>query len=165
MKTYWLNRWETIRNSFWFVPAMLLVIAVGLARIAVTLDHQLPQLPFSLPEIGFTGGAEGARSVLSTIAGSMVTVAGVAFSITIVALTLASSQFGPRLLRNFMRDPGNQYVLGTFIATFIYCLLVLSTVTSNHDHVFVPRLAVNISLLLALLNVGVLIYFIHHVAT
>ncbi|WP_330961140.1 DUF2254 domain-containing protein [Photobacterium sp. 53610] len=165
MKTYWLNRWETIRNSFWFVPAMLLVIAVGLARIAVTLDHQLTQFPFAFPDIGFTGGAEGARSVLSTIAGSMVTVAGVAFSITIVALTLASSQFGPRLLRNFMRDPGNQYVLGTFIATFIYCLLVLSSVTSNHDNAFVPRLAVNISLLLALLNVGVLIFFIHHVAT
>ncbi|QUJ70101.1 DUF2254 domain-containing protein (plasmid) [Photobacterium sp. GJ3] len=165
MKTYWMNRWETIRNSFWFVPAMLVLIAVGLVRIVVTLDRHLHQFPVSLPEIGFAGGAEGARSILSTIAGSMVTVAGVAFSITIVALTLASSQFGPRLLRNFMRDPGNQYVLGTFIATFIYCLLVLSSVTGQNGQIFVPRIAVNLSLLLALMNVGVLIYFIHHVAT
>ncbi|WP_311568164.1 DUF2254 family protein [Photobacterium arenosum] len=73
----------------------------GWPRIVVTLDHQLVHFSLVLPDIGFTGGAEGARSVLSTIAGSMVTVAGVAFSITIVALTLASSQFGPRLLAKF----------------------------------------------------------------
>lgn len=165
MKTHWLNRWEAVRSSFWFVPAMMVIIAIGLARIIVTLDHQLAHFSLVLPDIGFSGGAEGARSVLSTIAGSMVTVAGVAFSITIVALTLASSQFGPRLLRNFMRDPGNQYVLGTFIATFIYCLLVLSSVTHSNGDEFVPRIAVNLALLLALFNVAVLIYFIHHVAT
>lgn len=165
MKTHWLNRWEAVRSSFWFVPAMMVIIAIGLARIVVTLDKQLVHFSLVLPDIGFTGGAEGARSVLSTIAGSMVTVAGVAFSITIVALTLASSQFGPRLLRNFMRDPGNQYVLGTFIATFIYCLLVLSSVTYSNGNEFVPRIAVNLALLLAMLNVAVLIYFIHHVAT
>jgi len=95
----------------------------------------------------------------------MITVAGVAFSITIVALTLASSQFGPRLLRNFMRDTGNQIVLGTFIATFIYCLLVLRSVYSVGGHDFVPGISVTFAIALAVANVGALIYFIHHVST
>ncbi|MEW5792101.1 MAG: DUF2254 family protein [Pseudomonadota bacterium] len=92
-----------------------------------------------------------------TIAASMITVAGVTFSITVVTLTLASNQFGPRLLRNFMRDTGNQIVLGTFIATFINCLLVRLTVR-------VPYLSVTVGMLLAIVSLGVLIYFIHHVS-
>jgi uncharacterized membrane protein len=95
----------------------------------------------------------------------MITVAGVTFSITIVALTLASQQFGPRLLRNFLRDLGNQVVLGTFVATFIYCLLVLRTVRGSDDEEFVPHLAVTVGVVLAMLSLGVLIFFIHHVAT
>jgi uncharacterized membrane protein len=113
----------------------------------------------------YTGGPEGARAVLSTIAASMITVAGVTFSITIVALTLASQQFGPRLLRNFLRDVGNQVVLGTFVSTFIYCLLVLRTVRGSDDEEFVPHLAVTVGVVLAMLSLGVLIFFIHHVAT
>ena len=92
-----------------------------LALSSVALDQKLPQSWRGNDWI-YSGGAEGARAVLSVIASSMITVAGVVFSITIVALTLASSQFGPRLLRNFMRDTANQVVLGTFIATFLYCL-------------------------------------------
>jgi uncharacterized membrane protein len=95
----------------------------------------------------------------------MITVAGVTFSITIVALTLASQQFGPRLLRNFLRDLGNQITLGTFIATFLYCLLVLRTVRGTDDDQFVPHLAVTVGVVLATLSIGVLIYFIHHIAT
>jgi uncharacterized membrane protein len=95
----------------------------------------------------------------------MITVAGVAFSITIVALTLASSQFGPRLLRNFMLDTGNQIVLGVFISTFVYCLLVLRSVNSIEEHFFVPRISVTFAMALALVSVGVLIYFIHHIST
>ncbi|UZE96510.1 DUF2254 domain-containing protein [Alkalimarinus alittae] len=110
-------------------------------------------------------GPEGARLVLSTIANSMITVAGVAFSITIVALTLASSQFGPRMLRNFMKDTGNQVVLGTFISTFIYCLLVIRAVHTSGEQDFVPHLSVSFSLVAALFNVGVLIYFIHHISS
>jgi uncharacterized membrane protein len=94
----------------------------------------------------------------------MITVAGVVFSITIVALTLASQQFGPRLLRNFMRDTGNQVVLGVFIATFIFCLLVLRTIRGTEETNFVPNLSVTAGVLLALASLGVLIYFIHHAA-
>jgi uncharacterized membrane protein len=111
----------------------------------------------------WAGRPEGARALLSTVAGSMITVAGVEFSITIMALSLASSQFGPRLLRNFMRDRGNQIVLGTFIATFVYCILVLRTVRGGDTEEFVPSIAITVGVVLALLSLAVLMYFIHHV--
>ena len=107
---------------------------------------------------------EGARLLLATIAGSMITVAGVAYSVTVVALTLASSQFGPRLLTNFMQDTGNQIVLGTFIATFLYCLLVLLAVIGNSGAEFVPTISLSIAMGLALVSVAVFIFFVHHAA-
>lgn len=113
----------------------------------------------------YTFGPEGARAILSTIASSMITVAGLTFSITMLTLQLASSQFGPRLLRNFMRDRGNQLVLGTFVANFIYCLLVLRVVRGINDEHFVPHISVAFGVLLALAGIAVLIYFIHHIAT
>jgi uncharacterized membrane protein len=112
----------------------------------------------------YTGSADGASLVLSTIAGSMITIAGVVFSMTLIALSLASSQLGPRLLRNFMRDTRNQVVLGTFIATFVYCLLVLRTIRRAEEVAFVPHLSVSIAVLLAIASLAVLIYFIHHVS-
>jgi uncharacterized membrane protein len=114
---------------------------------------------------------EGARTLLATVAGSMITVAGVTFSLTILAVSYATSHFGPRLLDNFMRDRGNQITLGTFLATFLYCLLVLRTVRSGSDifkpganaALFVPHLSVLVAIALTLASVGVLIYFIHHI--
>jgi uncharacterized membrane protein len=141
------------------------VIAVGLSVAMVRVDEVLtPKFVGTLSWV-YTGGPEGARAVLSTIAGSMITVAGVTFSITIVALTLASQQFGPRLLRSFLRDLGNQIVLGTFVSTFLYCLLVLRTVRGNDEAQFVPHVAVTFGVALAMLSLGVLIFFIHHVST
>jgi uncharacterized membrane protein len=140
-------------------------VAVLLSIAMIQLDEAAtPRLLNRLSWV-YAGGPEGARAVLSTIAASMITVAGVTFSITIVALTLASQQFGPRLLRNFLRDVGNQVVLGTFVSTFLYCLLVLRTVRGSDDAEFVPHLAVTVGVALAMLSLGVLIFFIHHVAT
>ncbi|QDU26247.1 hypothetical protein ETAA8_13230 [Anatilimnocola aggregata] len=155
--------WESLRTSYWFIPAILGIAAIGLSIITVAIDHTIREHG-AWKDWTYTGGPEGARAVLATIAGSMITVAGVVFSITIVALSLASAQFGPRLLRNFIRDRRNQFVLGTFTATFLYCLLILRTVRgSDHDE-FVPGVSVTIGMLLAIFNLGVLIYFIHHVA-
>ncbi len=109
------------------------------------------------------GRPEGARSVLSTIAGSTITVAGVVFSITIVTLSLASSQFGPRLLRNFMNDRATQFVLGVFVSTFLYTLLILRTIRGTDANSFVPFLSVTSGILFAVASVGFLIFFIHHV--
>jgi uncharacterized membrane protein len=95
----------------------------------------------------------------------MITVASLIFSITMLSLQLASSQFGPRTLGNFMRDRSNQIVLGTFIATFLYCLFVLRSVRGVEGSSFVPHLAVGFGVLMAAASVAVLLYFIHHIAT
>jgi uncharacterized membrane protein len=162
MKTKLLNFWETLRSSYWFLPSLMMGLAIGLSLATIELDKVIGYGPPE--ELGwiYAGGPEGARALLSTVAGSMITVAGVTFSITVVALTLASSQFGPRLLNSFMRDTGNQVVLGTFIATFLYCLLVLRTIRNTTEGVFVPHISITFGLLLAIASLGVLIYFIHH---
>ncbi len=96
----------------------------------------------------------------------MITVVGVVFSITIVTLTLASTQFGPRMLRNFIRDRGTQFTLGTFVATFIYATLVLISIGPGAGaNAFVPHLSISVAVALVALSMGVLIYFIHHIAT
>lgn len=164
MRTRLNQLWDTLRGSFWFLPAVLTVAAVGLSFMTVAADRTVEARGEHLFGWTYRGGPDGARGVLGTIAGSMMTVAGVVFSITVVALTLASQQFGPRLIRNFTRDRGNQFVLGTFLATYTYCLLVLRTVNGTEAATFVPELGVTVGVLLALLSMGVLIYFIHHVA-
>ena len=128
--------WDTLRSSYWFTPALMLLGGGALAFALVALDQKIENDSVRGLWWIFGGGAEGARSLLSTVAGSVITVAGTTFSITIAVLSLTSSQFGPRLLRGFLRDTGNQVVLGTFLATFLYCLLVLRTVRSVDRGVF-----------------------------
>ncbi|MGB3222923.1 MAG: DUF2254 domain-containing protein [Desulforhopalus sp.] len=165
MKTRLINYWQSLRTSFWLVPALMVVLAIIMSVNMVTLDRALQLGSLQFYGYMYSVSPEGARSVLSTIAGSMMTVAGVTFSITIVVLNLASSQFGPRLIRNFMQDRGTQFVLGSFVASFIYCLLVLRSIDTVGKEIFVPNFSVIFAVLLALLNVGVLIFFIHHIAT
>ncbi|MGG6240031.1 DUF2254 domain-containing protein [Nodosilinea sp. AN01ver1] len=159
--------WDNLRSSYWFLPSLMAAGAIALAFTLLAIDRSSAIDISNTSAFGwiYQGGAEGARAVLSVIAGSMVTVAVTAFSITIVALQLASSHFGPRLLRNFMQDQGNQIVLGTFIATFIYCLLVLRTIRGEDYQLFVPHLSVTVGVLLAMISIAVLIYFIHHAST
>lgn len=153
-----------MRGSLWFLPTLMAIGATVAALATVTLDETIQAQGLRpLPGI-YRGGPDGARAVLSTIAGSMVGLTGITFSITIVALTLASTQFGPRLLKNFLRDRGNQIVLGTFIATFLYCLMVLRRVHGSQTEMFVPHVAVTVGILLVMASVGVLIFFIHHVS-
>ena len=146
------------------MPTLMALGAIVLAYSLILINGYIPDDLSGKLKWLYSGGPEGARSVLSTIAGSVVTVAGTTFSITIAALTLASSQFGPRLLRTFRRDTGNQIVLGTFISTFLYCLLVLRTIVGTNQNRYVPDLAVTFGVFLAILSLAVLIYFIHHTA-
>jgi uncharacterized membrane protein len=164
MHAQFLKQWNRIRASFWFVPVLMAVGAVGLASAAAVFDERA--IGWITEEWGWTfaGGAEGASSVLRTIAQSMTTITGVVFSMTLVALSITSSQLGPRLLRTFMRDTPTKVALGTFIATFLYCLIALQTIRRPEEGGFVPHLSVTIGLLLAIVSMGVLIYFIHHVA-
>jgi uncharacterized membrane protein len=137
-----------------------MLLALGLVAIDRHLGEMLQQRWSQL----FIVDAAGARSLLSTIAGAMATIAGVAFSMTMVALALASGQYTSRVMRNFMRDRGNQIVLGIFIGIFLYCLVVLGTISERPDP-FVPACAVLGSILLSLLASGAFIFFIHHIAS
>jgi len=156
------ERWRAIRSTYWFVPSVMALAAILLGVVMIWVDARTGSS--WIEGLGWYQQvrADGAREVLSTIAGSMITVAGVVFSITIVALSYASSQYGPRVLTNFMTDRGNTVTLGTFIATFLYCLVVLRTIRGGDDD-FVPQYAVIVAMLLAVCSIGVLIYFIHHV--
>ncbi|CAN5331210.1 DUF2254 domain-containing protein [soil metagenome] len=171
MKAEILKHWEELRSSYWFVPSLMTLAAIALSVTAVAVDRQ-----FSIDASGrfawlYINRPDGARALLATIAGSAITVGGVVFSITIAAVAYTTSQFGPRLLSNFMRDRGNQVTLGTFIATFLYCLLILRFVRSAGEVMddesalaqsFVPHVAVLVALFLALASVAVLIYYLHH---
>lgn len=164
MKAHLLKYLDLIRSSFWFLPSLMTGGAIALALSTTALERAVEGEWLQTAVWAYTGGAEGASSVLGIIASSMITITGVVFSMTLVALTLASSQLGPRLLRNFMRDTTTQVVLGTFIATFVYCLLVLRTIRRADEIAFVPHLSVTIGVAFALASMGVLIYFIHHVS-
>jgi uncharacterized membrane protein len=155
-----------LRDSLWFVPTLLVLAAAVLAFAMIQVDRLTPEIATRYPLI-FGGGADGARGLLSSIASSMITVAGVTFSITIVALQLASSQFSPRVLRNFMRDRASQLVLGSFIGTFTYAILVLRSIRAEDESgpAFVPALAVSVGIGLGLVALGMLVFFIHHIST
>lgn len=159
--------WDRLWSNYWFLPGLMTlaagVMAVGIAEV----DRRWIGSDSPLSGLLYGASAAGARAVLSTIAGSMITVAGVSFSVVLVALSQSASMFGPRLLPNFMRDRGNQVALGTFVATFVYCITLLMHVRGGAEEgaAFVPRLGVFTALLMALGSVAVLIYFLHHAAT
>lgn len=161
---YIAHLWHQLRQSFWFVPSLITVGAAVLSQITLELDETLPWHEYKGLGWIHSGSGEGASILLSAIVGSMITATSITFSMTLVALTLTASQYGPRLLQNFMRRPGSQIVLGTFLATFIFSLLVLRSVEVNGETAVVPRLSVTLAVVLALASVGVLIFFIHHIA-
>ena len=153
-----------IHSSLWFVPALVILGMVLLALGLVELDRQFHHVLLERWPRLFATEAEGARSMLSAIAGSMATIAGVAFSITMVALALASNQYTSRVLRNFMRDRANQLVLGIFIGVHLYCLFVLRAM-GEQENAFVPATAVLGALVLAVLASAAFIYFVHHISS
>jgi uncharacterized membrane protein len=164
VKLLFFKYWDRIRSGFWFLPTVMAAVAVVLSYLTVALDVLMQARGIHTWSWVYTGGAEGASAVLTAISGSMITIAGLVFSMTLVAMSLAASNFGPRLLHNFMRDTANQVVLGTFVSTFLYCLLVLRTIRRADEDAFVPHISVSLGVLFALGSLGVLIYFIHHVA-
>ncbi len=154
-------RREALRTNLWVVPMLEVIAAVGLYFATHAIDHAAFEHKLTLPSWINFGSADAARQILSSLAAAVITVVGIVFSITIVTLTLASTQFGPRMLRTFIRDRGTQLTLGTFVATFFYAVLVLISIGTT----FVPHLSVTVTLALTAIDLGVLIYFIHHVAT
>jgi uncharacterized membrane protein len=156
-------RWEELRTTLWVVPSILVVISGLLFVVTFEIDVAAYYHHITLPTWIRTGNADAERQVLIAIAAAVITVIGVVFSITILALTLASQQFGPRMMRNFVRDVGNQVTLGVFVGTFVYAVLALGSINSlNPD--FVPYLSTSVAEMLLLVDLAILIYFIHHIA-
>ena len=160
------NYWKRLTSTLWFIPTLLTLGGALLGLLLVAFDYYFDTRIDSFSKF-WEVQPSGARDMLAVVAGSMITVAGTVFSITIVALTLASTQFSPRILRNFMRDSGNQIVLGVFVGIFAYCIVVLRTIreSDNESANFVPTLAVAVGVVLGLVGVGFLIYYIHHIGT
>jgi uncharacterized membrane protein len=161
--------WANVRDNLWFLPTIFTIGSALLALLVVRFNDEL------LDATGidatdywwlFGGGSEAARSILEIIAGSIITVTGVVFSVTIIALQLTSTQFTPRVLRTFTADRGNQLVLSVFIGTFTYTLLVQRAVrtSNNGDDGFVPEIAITMAIISAIVSIGFLIYFIAHTA-
>jgi len=158
-------RRETLRTSLWVIPTAELLAATVLFAITYSLDRAAYHGSLTLPGWVDNGSADAARQILTALAAAIITVVGLVFSIVIVALTLASTQFGPRMLRNFIRDRGVQVTLGTFVASFLFAVLTLGSVSHGPRGDFVPHLSVTMALALTLVDLGVLVYFIHHIAT
>ena len=163
----WLAKLRKISQSFWFVPTLCIIAAAIFAESTLAIDR------WPLAHEAFSGfgwlsdvGVDGARSMLSAIGTAMLGVAATAFSITISVIATAASTYGPRLVRNFMSDRGNQIVLGVLCSTFIYALLIVRTIRSGDDTEpsWVPQFSVSLGIIFALLDVVMLIWFIHHIS-
>jgi uncharacterized membrane protein len=156
--------WDHLRSALWVMPTASVVffLVAGMVLSQVSIGDSSP-----LRWLVFQGTPEEARQMLIVVSSTMITVTGLVFALTIIALQIASGQYSPRLLRNFMRDRGTQFVLSVFVGAFAYSTAGLHTVgVQNPDEAaFMPRLAVSGSLGLALASLGVLIYFIHHLSS
>jgi uncharacterized membrane protein len=155
-----------LSETFWLMPALMILIGVAAAFWLIDLDRNniLPASILAGPWL-YNGGGTGARTLLGAIVASTIGVAGTVFSITIAALSLTAGQMGPRLLRNFTRDRGNQFTLGAFLGTFSYALIVLRSVRTQSEGEFVPHLSLAVAIALAFLCVGTLVFFVEHMAS
>lgn len=163
MNTRLWNIWDTLRTSYWFVPALFAIAAGMLSILAPMTDQWVADAGWKLPDWILTTPDTG-RSTLSAMAGAMMAVTGTVFSITIVTLSLASQQFGPRLLRRFMYDLPTQITLGVFLCSGFYCLFMLRAIEHHDNRLSVPHLSVLLGVLLTACGMAALIFYIHHVA-
>ncbi|MGD0456049.1 MAG: DUF2254 domain-containing protein, partial [Solirubrobacteraceae bacterium] len=157
-------RREALRTNLWLVPTVEIVLVVALFALTYALDRSAYDSSLHLPSWVISGSADAARQILTAIAAAVITVVTLVFSITIVTLTLASTQFGPRMLRNFIRDRITQFTLGSFVATFVYAILALVCIGPGAHGEFVPHLTITVTMALVVGDVAVLVLFIDHIA-
>jgi len=159
-----LKNYDAIKTSFWFTPCLILFLTITSCIILLFIDLYAGLDSVHWLAFLYHADANITRSLLTTIASSVMTVVSITFSITIVALTTASSQFGPRLIRNFMEDKSTQIVLGVFISLFIYCLILVRMTDDFAKGHFLPGLTFAGAIAMTLCGILLLIYFIHHVS-
>lgn len=155
-----------LRSSYWFVPSVLIITSIFLGAALETADRA-----FGASDIAFIGSVidlqpDAARALVAVLAQAIIGVTGVMFSMTLVAVSFASGNFGPRLIGNFMRDRGNQWSLGVLISSFVFAVIVLRAIQNADEQgagAFVPHLSLIVVMLLSLVCIFVIVYFIHHV--
>lgn len=165
MKSRSVQWMDTLRTQLWPVPVLAVALAVFLGTGLPALDSELDgELPANATALLFSGGPEAARSVLQAISGSLITVTSLTFSLTVVTLQLASSQFSPRLLRTFSSDRFVHATLALFLAAFAFALTVLRSVRDegNGNTAFVPEISVSVAFVLAMASVIGLVLFLAH---
>lgn len=152
---------ERVRTALWFLPALAVAAAVAVAVLTLAVDGATSTVGW----LAFGGSASSAQSLLSSIVTSLMTLTALVFSITIVALQLASTQYSPRVLRSFLRDRFSQSVLAVFVGAFVYAILVLRAVRGGGGNVaFVPQISVHVALALTVVSLGFFVAYVHHVA-
>ena len=155
---------NNLKETFWLIPVLIIIFSILLAIGFVYIDQTTVYYSDGLGRFFFVNSTDAARSILSTISGAMIGVAGTVFSVTLVVLILASSQLGPRLIKNFMYIRLNQIVLGSYVSTYLYCLIVLNSIQENDNFIFIPSLSIFFAIVLAIINIILLIVFIHRIA-
>ncbi|NTU83370.1 MAG: DUF2254 domain-containing protein [Chloroflexales bacterium] len=155
-------RWEHVRASFWFLPALLALAGSLLAELLLAVDRAIPDTLLVNSRLIISAGASEQRAILFGLAGVTVGTAGVVFSLTTVPLSIAASQFGSRLLRAFLSDPPTQLVMGCFTATVVYCISVGLSIPADPQSNQLPYLATTASVLLFGISFGSVIYLINH---
>jgi len=162
-KPFIIKFFKSINASFWFIPLIMLFSVLVLAYTLSSIDLHFSKAVSQSMGLLKLDKINGGREILSTIASSMMTVAGVTFSMTLLSLSHASIQIGPRILSNFMKDKGNQVTLGVFISTYAYCLIIMGMIKDTDELAKSLFISIYMAYILALLSLVVLIYFINHV--
>jgi len=165
VRVYLRRIWDRFRTGYWFLPLVMAVLAALLAQLMLWMDAQIPNETLSGYRVIFAQETEQARVTLVSLAATLLSTAGVVFTLLTLPLSLAASQFGSRLLRQYLRDRTTQFVLGVFVATFVYCLTVVLALPPTNYEPDAPQLAATIGLLLSLLAFASLLALIHHIAT
>lgn len=156
--------WDRLRTSFWFVPSLMALAAAGLMMLTLAVERRLDLPSSGSPWFLYVGDPGDAEGVLSTLLAAMITMASLVFSITMVVLTLAASQFGPRLIRSFMANLQTQLVLGAFVMTIVYCLLALPAIEAREESGRLAYVSVTVALALTVISVGLLVLFLDSLA-
>ncbi|MGH2807023.1 MAG: DUF2254 domain-containing protein [Actinomycetota bacterium] len=151
---------DRLRTTLWFIPSLCVAASVLLVWATDMIDRRFPELRESVRVVGSNASAE---TVLTTIATSMISLTALVFSITVVVLQLASTQFSPRVLRTFLRDRRSQFALGVFVATFVYSLVTLRSVGTQSEE-FIPQISVGAAFALVILSLGVFVMYINNIA-
>lgn len=164
MRAWLLKLADLLPRNFWFLPSLMMLGAIGLYLFADSVDQSHLSDVLQRYGIVYAGSLAQARTILSVIAETMIAIASLTFTTVVVVLTLASGQFGHRLVRSFMHDKLTQCALGMFVTTFVYSVLVLHSSQPVGAHGAAPPLTISIAFYLAIASGAMLVYFTHHIS-